>query len=746
LRFTRNLEILRKSFKGYVLIRNFTTQMTSLDSDPFYDVNNGAYIHNVTPRKDLNRIEAIKGDGCWSYVGRVFKTQQMSFIDPWCAGSVNSALHEMMHAMGFHHEQSRFDRDGSLYLDGDICNNSEWFYWLRLKLGKNNWAEMFHPLGRYHDHTSIMHYGSWVCQAPDKSNTPDNSFVSPDGKDWRRYGMLTSDGFDVPTGRDAKNRFRISDLVQINEAYNCNDRSNDHYFQTFMLYCNNNLDISGIGMPGTEPEMYPVGWRCDGNEDCHDGSDEQNCNIVQKDGSGGTLGNGVGSLASGDWTNLGALKAMTVGTRQDHDGVDEYPCSKYGYQIVDDGDGIKCECLPGFGDGTNFGASVDLASGGNCDTPTTDMCSPDPCSGIAGAACTPDNTVSHGYTCCPNSANTEYRENAAGNACEEIDRCAEGTHFCMSSGYGGLCTWTTNVGYTCSCGVGYVGTGCSYRAFVEGEGGCDINWDSTIGAQIDSTADPEITIDDFPYDATCHAVDTCVTEQDDCVVEAQCVDKTEKFGFGLFGTYECNCQNGDTGDGKLSGTGCGDNPCDTNDCITTDADGDAIDACVPVDSDNFNCVCPTDTHYGDANSGGTCTKKINECDLGTHTCDIPAGQDCVDLDDGFTCECIMPYAPDYGYTVTGSHETNDLVCSNINECSTLLQPCAKRNSICTDSSPTADQCIDFTTKYCDNELLYEMGVCPVNTACNTHVCECDPNFYETQYASFVDGEFYDYPG
>ena len=59
--------------------------------------------------------------------------------------------------------------------------------------------------------------------------------------------MLTNTGHDIPTGRDERNRFRISDLIQINEGYNCNDRSNDNHFQTFMLYCDSDLR-----------EMYPV--------------------------------------------------------------------------------------------------------------------------------------------------------------------------------------------------------------------------------------------------------------------------------------------------------------------------------------------------------------------------------------------------------------------------------------------------------------------------------------------------------
>jgi hypothetical protein len=59
-----------------------------------------------------------------------------------------------------------------------------------------------------------------------------------------------------------------------------------------------------------------------------------------------------------------------------------------------------------------------------------------------------------GFTCCPNTA-TDWVE--VDGACVEVDRCADNTHFCMSEGYGGLCTWETNVGYTCSCRFGYEG-------------------------------------------------------------------------------------------------------------------------------------------------------------------------------------------------------------------------------------------------------------------------------------------------
>lgn len=65
----------------------------SLDSDSNYDTSNGAFIHpsysDPADRSNMSRLKAINGSGCWSYVGRVYNnTQEISFVDEWCAGGV----------------------------------------------------------------------------------------------------------------------------------------------------------------------------------------------------------------------------------------------------------------------------------------------------------------------------------------------------------------------------------------------------------------------------------------------------------------------------------------------------------------------------------------------------------------------------------------------------------------------------------------------------------------------------------
>ncbi|RXG56925.1 Zinc metalloproteinase nas-36 [Armadillidium vulgare] len=47
---------------------------------------------------------------CYSYIGRKGGGQEIN-LPTWCTNSFGSLLHEMYHALGFLHEQSRSDRD-----------------------------------------------------------------------------------------------------------------------------------------------------------------------------------------------------------------------------------------------------------------------------------------------------------------------------------------------------------------------------------------------------------------------------------------------------------------------------------------------------------------------------------------------------------------------------------------------------------------------------------------------------------
>lgn len=108
-----------------------------------------ADIDFVERSNEAGYIEIIRGDGCYSYVGRTGSKQPVS-IGSGC-GHTGIVAHEFLHALGFYHEQSRADRDQHV----DI-------HWSNIKAGMesnfNKGASVTASIGPY-DVKSIMHYG-----------------------------------------------------------------------------------------------------------------------------------------------------------------------------------------------------------------------------------------------------------------------------------------------------------------------------------------------------------------------------------------------------------------------------------------------------------------------------------------------------------------------------------------------------------------------------------------------------------
>ncbi|EYC34613.1 hypothetical protein Y032_0001g54 [Ancylostoma ceylanicum] len=99
-----------------------------------------------------DRIRVFKEDGCWSFVGRLGGQQDLSLGDG--CESVGTAAHEIGHAIGFFHTQSRHDRDN--------------FITFNVQNVKPDWVDQFtkqttatnENYGIPYDYGNIMHYGA----------------------------------------------------------------------------------------------------------------------------------------------------------------------------------------------------------------------------------------------------------------------------------------------------------------------------------------------------------------------------------------------------------------------------------------------------------------------------------------------------------------------------------------------------------------------------------------------------------
>lgn len=97
-------------------------------------------------------IITSENSGCWSSVGRVGGEQQVNLQIPGCVQKSGTVIHELMHALGFMHEQNRSERDNYVQIN-----------WANVKSGtKINFdkasASSTSAFNVPYDYGSVMHY------------------------------------------------------------------------------------------------------------------------------------------------------------------------------------------------------------------------------------------------------------------------------------------------------------------------------------------------------------------------------------------------------------------------------------------------------------------------------------------------------------------------------------------------------------------------------------------------------------
>uniref|UniRef100_A0A673GQU2 Metalloendopeptidase n=1 Tax=Sinocyclocheilus rhinocerous TaxID=307959 RepID=A0A673GQU2_9TELE len=101
--------------------------------------------------EDISYISLESRDGCWSYVGRTFAGAQALSIGDGC-GTKAIVEHEFLHALGFWHEQSRYDRDDYLTINFEnIITGQEHNF---NKYSENQTTTQ----DTQYDYYSVMHY------------------------------------------------------------------------------------------------------------------------------------------------------------------------------------------------------------------------------------------------------------------------------------------------------------------------------------------------------------------------------------------------------------------------------------------------------------------------------------------------------------------------------------------------------------------------------------------------------------
>ncbi|XP_042345185.1 meprin A subunit beta-like [Plectropomus leopardus] len=141
-------------------------------------------------------ISVQKKGGCYSYIGRVSSTGQVLSIGRYC-DELSTVEHEFLHALGFHHEQSRYDRDNYVTIAFEnIIAGMEFNF---REVSKDYSTTQGVP----YDYLSVMHYGK-------------NAFSNGNGST-----IITKDPrFQDIIGQ--RREMSPSDVLELNLLYKCN--------------------------------------------------------------------------------------------------------------------------------------------------------------------------------------------------------------------------------------------------------------------------------------------------------------------------------------------------------------------------------------------------------------------------------------------------------------------------------------------------------------------------------------------
>lgn len=148
-------------------------------------------IRFVNRTTETDYLQIAPGDGCWSHMGRTGGPQAVS-LGGGCL-SRGAIQHELNHALGFHHEQSRSDRDDYVRIVTEFISDEN--------LANFN-KENTNNLGQEYDYSSIMHYGRYAF-----TNTTGQATIIP----------IKDPNADIGQRVGLSNL----DLAKINRLYNC---------------------------------------------------------------------------------------------------------------------------------------------------------------------------------------------------------------------------------------------------------------------------------------------------------------------------------------------------------------------------------------------------------------------------------------------------------------------------------------------------------------------------------------------
>ncbi|KMZ05527.1 hatching enzyme 1.2 [Drosophila simulans] len=149
-----------------------------------------------TTEKDYISIGSGKS-GCWSSIGRLGGRQEVNLQSPNCLRTYGTPIHELMHALGFFHEQNRHERDSYVRVMKDNIKPE-----MMVNFEKSS-SRTQYGFGVEYDYGSVMHYSP-------------TSFTR-NGQPTLKALRATSDASQM----GQRKGFSAGDVRKINAMYKC---------------------------------------------------------------------------------------------------------------------------------------------------------------------------------------------------------------------------------------------------------------------------------------------------------------------------------------------------------------------------------------------------------------------------------------------------------------------------------------------------------------------------------------------
>lgn len=137
----------------YEIRGNFNSQDMSIIDHAIAEYHRRTCIRFVPRSSEQDYISIVSGNsGCWSSVGRVGGKQEVNLQSPGCLTKPGTAIHELMHALGFLHEQNREERDSYVSIEYQNIQPSA--------MSNFDRAAKTLAFGVPYDYGSVMHYSA----------------------------------------------------------------------------------------------------------------------------------------------------------------------------------------------------------------------------------------------------------------------------------------------------------------------------------------------------------------------------------------------------------------------------------------------------------------------------------------------------------------------------------------------------------------------------------------------------------